>query len=288
MREELQPDQPCQAVHLSSQALTSRIAKHRFRLESPASIFWRPTEHITIKLPPDFDPTTRYDAESELVLTFTPCGPIRTLNGDTSVGSNLRGVDGDIISDDDHDTEQETKLNSSTNNDLDFEILTSRGRIVSLIGLPRFKPLRINILTYGGGFPADLLSASHETIMVAGGTGIAPFLSLPLDLRSQKSLVWCINSLDYKLVRAVNLYSFRTARIFLSPVQDSNAGAINVEVGPNTCNRRLEQQDFEQICTLSDSKTILFCGGKAFEWQIKWWALSLNKSIITVPRPEGF
>jgi hypothetical protein len=195
-----------------------------------------------------------------------------------------------------------------------ISILSRNGRVTSLLGLPRINGLRAEVLDVGGGFSPDLLGVSSSlgnTIAVAGGTGAGCFLSvtssdkkLPLSAFSKKvypfqnRLLWSIRGDDFRLVEYVlenglidpqvwiatvfvtagqeddGLIAGNTIRFWEDKLQSMTSSKVKFH-----CRRMSEQDMFPNGDAECD--TVLFCGSKALEFQIKQWSMSRAKVYVT-------
>ncbi|KAL1898457.1 hypothetical protein Sste5346_003360 [Sporothrix stenoceras] len=247
-------------AHTSSRRVTAGISFHSFgheatkTEEAPASQRWlRPTQNVTLQFPTDLDPAGGKHglSETERRCTFTPCAATR---------------DG-------------------------LSILTRNGRITGLLGLPRpYQTLAAEVVDVGGGFSEDALSQS--SVCIAGGTGIAPFLTM--DATSSKTLCWSTRSDDFGAVEfalketLIRPDEWLFVSIFVTSGED--AGGLVAEKPAawweetfktlkstyagniNFYKRRIATDDLVVEKTKGDL-TILFCGSKSLEWQIRMWTM---------------
>jgi hypothetical protein len=239
------------ATHLSSHHLTPTLICHRFRLD-PA-IPWRPTQHIELQFPHNLDPTGTVNPElDKRRLLFTPCnaaagGPAATI-----------------------------LLN-------EVKFIAGAGRIASLIGLPRFIPLAAEVMCVGGGF-YGAFEDGKRPIAVAGGSGVAPFLAVAWG----GTLMWSVRAIDAELLRVVDLGGWKEVKIFITGAEQHQGPALRSEVN-GIANRHgsmevlFRRMRFEDL-TLRQAEDILFCGGKALEWQIKMWAMKTKSKVVTTTR----
>jgi hypothetical protein len=271
-------------VHQSSHRLTPAITWHVFYLSERSSFAWNPGESILMQLPPDIDLTARPLSDpASRQLYFTPCNSPS------------------------HGTTTAPRI----------EIILRNGRLSSLIATPRFNSLRASICSVGRGFDLDALNRDDtQTIAIAGGTGISPFLaisrSVPTswDANSARSLLWSLHVGDLALVMYVLENNYL-------PVDGWNRVVIFVTIGTDTiaassveikCRelwsrlpsdvqdriqfscRRMTEQDIRGVQSVSkitgiEKTTVYFCGSNSLRWQIKRWGIAMTTKVVTIPTP---
>jgi hypothetical protein len=206
-----------------------------------------------------------------------------------------------------------TKRNAGTA-EQSISIISRNGRITSLLGLPRLNGLTAQVLGVGGGFSThvlDLSSPSGNVVAVAGGTGAGCFLSVtssdkklslpPLSENVypvRNRLLWSIRGDDFRLVEYVlenellNPHAWSTEVFVTAGEEDDGLIAGNTvrfwddklqSMTRSTVKfhcRRMEEKDmFPDGEAKGD--TVLFCGSKALEFQIKQWSLGRAKVYVT-------
>lgn len=165
------------------------------------------------------------------------------------------------------------------------------------MGLPRpYRALTARAVDFGGGFPLPVLdsisiNASDHTVAccIAGGTGIAPFLTMQGVLSANMSLFWSVRSDDFGIVEFVleeNILcteKWAAVTIFFTSGEESEG--LLFEKPPNWWMEKLaslhekysllklEKRRITQADIGSEVKTALFCGSKSLEWQIRTWAM---------------
>lgn len=247
-------------AHTSSRRVTAGISFHSFghaeakTEESSVSQRWlRPTQNVTLQFHSDLDPAGGKHglSEAERRCTFTPCAATR---------------DG-------------------------LSIITRNGRITGLLGLPRpYQTLTAEVVDVGGGFSEDALTQS--SVCVAGGTGLAPFLTMEKTI--SKTLCWSIRSDDFGAVefalkeKLLRPEEWKSVSIFVTSGED--AGGLVAEKPPSWWDETFKTLNLAYTGNLSFYKrrmatedlviekpkgdpTILFCGSKSFEWQMRMWTM---------------
>ncbi|KAF7551860.1 hypothetical protein G7Z17_g4694 [Cylindrodendrum hubeiense] len=256
----------------SSHRLTPRISLHTFtRSGQPGrSTNIRPSGKVTLQFPPDLDPIAGSHnlSEEDRRLDFTPC------HFEHDASGNLAS----------------------------FSFMAGNGRVAGLIGLPRPQgQLTARLVDVGNGFPDNLLASNEGKACIAGGTGIACFLSLAsgrgwqdISEESESTLMCSIRGDDFKIIefflekQILNVSDWASVRIFITSGDDVDGltagkpeswwrsrfdslrqqfpGPLEFSLG------RMAQKDLEPF--LAEASTdILFCGSKSLEWQIKMWSL---------------
>jgi hypothetical protein len=181
-------------------------------------------------------------------------------------------------------------------------ILARNGRVTQLLGLPRLKgPLRAQVLDSGGGFPEEALKHLEGTVCIASGTGLAPFLAIASRDYEIKGahLLWTINGNDFGAVESLlssgllQPEAWASVGVFvtsgdemqgliagksihwwqerLGKLQQKHQGNLAIKCG------RMCQDDVLKIVS-DKTSSVLFCGNKSLEWQVKMWFL--NKTPV--------
>ncbi|KAJ0414070.1 hypothetical protein BJY00DRAFT_319180 [Aspergillus carlsbadensis] len=271
---------------VSSRRLTSGISLHTFQPVHPADhVQLRPTQHLLLEFPKDLDPTAgpRSLTDEQRQLCFTPCRVATTQHNDGTAEQSI-------------------------------SIVSRNGRVTSLLGLPRMNGLRADVLGVGGGFPPDMLdlsSSSARVIAVAGGIGVGCFFSVtssdknvPVSSSTDKPytsrnrLFWSIRGADFRLVEYILENGLIDPLVWMTEVfvtageeeegliagstikfwEEKVHGMANSMVRFHF--RRMEKQDM-----FSDSEatndTVIFCGSKALEFQIKQWSMGRGNVYVT-------
>ncbi|KAH8684113.1 hypothetical protein BGZ61DRAFT_534786 [Ilyonectria robusta] len=256
----------------SSHRLTPRVSLHTFarsgQLGRNTNI--RPSGKVSLQFPPDLDPIAGSHSlgEEDRRLDFTPC----RFEHDAS---------GNLCS---------------------FAFLASNGRVAGLIGLPRPQgQLTARLVDVGNGFPDDVLALNDVKVYVAGGTGIACFLSLVSGRSRQdtsqgmkSTLICSIRGDDFQIIdfflekQILNPHDWSCVRLFITSGDDvdgltagkpahwwqAHFGSLRQQFpGPlEFCLGRMSQKDLDPFLTEAFTN-VLFCGSKSLEWQIKMWSL---------------
>lgn len=145
----------------------------------------------------------------------------------------------------------------------------------------------------GGGFSPRVLD--DASVCIAGGTGIAPFLTMGAASMGRCTLCWSIRSDDFGAVEFVlqeqllRVDQWEAVSIFVTSGED--AGGLVVEKPAmwwetqfaelwekysgrlRLQKRRMGAEDLAVRYEkgLGETRTILFCGSKSLEWQIRMW-----------------
>jgi hypothetical protein len=253
-----------------------------------------------MQLPTDIDLTTSFlssDPSLRQVL-FTPCGVQKVL-------FRAREIDAlNAAEKDEHVVWQ-----------IDF--LLRNGRLSTLIGTPRQPSLTAAVEHYASGFQ-DFEGITNFAA-IAGGTGICAYLALSqtLDRLNEmeftfRVLLWSIHHNDLMLVKYVldarhlcpdqwsDMVIFVTSgtdssgqreHALLSQIEKlrSQLSAEHRSRLRFVCGRMAEDDLANATMNMNGSTKdcVFFCGGKAFQWQIKRWALSRKVSIKTIQQPSG-
>ncbi|CAK7229161.1 hypothetical protein SCUCBS95973_007126 [Sporothrix curviconia] len=265
-------------THRTSRRVTASISFHCFwfvtspdhdsdpgHASSPPLLqrWLRPTQNVTLQFPADLDPAGGKHGMSvaDRRCTFTPC------RGDSS----------------------------------QIDILTRNGRVTGLLGLPRpYQTLTAEVLEVGGGFSAAALAAA--SVCIAGGTGIAPFLTMGASEAGTraKGLCWSVRSDDFGAVefalqeQLLRAEDWAGVSIFVTSGEDG-VGVVAEkpaawwettlttlqEAHParnlSFARRRMAAADIAvdvgEDGQSGQNKTILFCGSKSLEWQVRMWAM---------------
>ena len=215
---------------------------------------YRLGQYITLQFPPDLDPIggSRTLSDADRKLSFTPC---KVCHG----GGSTR-----------------------------ISFLAKNGRVTGLIGLPRPNgPLTSMLLEVGGGFSRKALSAERMAC-VAGGTGIACFAAMGHRKTGLGLLIHSIGAEEFDLFLALldsNVLqpdAWTTIHVFITPGLNQYGGR-SAQWWPNRLANlhypanihfalgRMSESEFQ--CLRSAADTILFCGSRSLEWQIKMWAM---------------
>ncbi|CAK7212653.1 hypothetical protein SEUCBS140593_001575 [Sporothrix eucalyptigena] len=183
-------------------------------------------------------------------------------------------------------------------------ILTRNGRITGLLGLPRpYRTLTAEMVEVGGGFSREVLG--DASVCIAGGTGIAPFLTMGAS-SSSKKLCWSLRSDDFGAAEFVLQEGLLKAEewlevsIFVTSGEDGagvvaekppswwestfttlrqiySAGKLSLSKG------RMAAEDIVvDSADTTQKKTVLFCGSKSLEWQVRIWAMMSTTGATTV------
>ncbi|ERT02423.1 uncharacterized protein SPSK_10649 [Sporothrix schenckii 1099-18] len=272
-----QTPQPLTLVHTSSRRVTAAIGFHSFAKQpppaghesslssssSPPERWLRPTQNVTLQFPADLDPTagTHGLSGADRRCTLTPCAATRD----------------------------------------DVSILTRNGRITGLLGLPRpYQTLTADVVGVGGGFAVAVLADATRCLCVAGGTGVAPFLTMPHT--GTKSLCWSLRSDDFGAVAFVLREAllrpdeWSSVSVFVTSGEDAGGlvaekpaawwaatFATLRETYPGNLHfakRRMASEDVASEET-TGNRTVLFCGSKSLEWQIRMWTMGQATVYVT-------
>ncbi|KAI1072848.1 hypothetical protein LB507_011475 [Fusarium sp. FIESC RH6] len=263
---------PDMLKHVSSTRLTPNLSIHTFAVQTNQNFnrSFRPGQHLTIRFPPDLDPVSGPQnlSEEDRRLSFTPY----------HVGYADDGM---------------TKT---------ISLMARNGRVTGLLGLPR-GPLVATIIQAGGGFPPAILGSTQRLICVAGGTGIAPFIAMAVEMNrkrgaengEKKPVLMCsIRANDFGAVEYLLTHQllrprdWSMVRIFITngeegdDMVDSKSSQWwherlknllqNLDGNSGFCLRRMELRDIEPVVNETDDP-VLFCGSKQLEWQVKMWLL---------------
>ncbi|KPA39270.1 hypothetical protein FLAG1_07881 [Fusarium langsethiae] len=149
---------PDMLKHVSSTRLTPNLSVHTFAVQANQHFnrSFRPGQHLTIQLPRDLDPVSGPQnlSEEDRRLSFTPY----------HVGYADNGVIETV------------------------SLMARNGRVTGLLGLPRPRdPLVAEIVQAGGGFLPEILDSSQRLICIAGGTGMALFIAMAVDMNRRSS-----------------------------------------------------------------------------------------------------
>ncbi|CAG7565883.1 unnamed protein product [Fusarium equiseti] len=149
---------PDMLKHVSSTRLTPNFSVHTFAVQANQKFNrrFRPGQHLTIQFPRDLDPVSGPQnlSEEDRRLSFTPY--------------HVEYADNGVI---------ET-----------VSFMARNGRVTGLLGLPRPRdPLVAIIVQAGGGFPPPVLDSAQRLICIAGGTGIAPFITMAVEMNRKSS-----------------------------------------------------------------------------------------------------
>ncbi|KAF5675107.1 hypothetical protein FCIRC_7580 [Fusarium circinatum] len=258
--------------HISSTRLTPSLSIHSFSIltNHEFSRSFRPSQHLTLQFPPDLDPVSGPQnlSDQERCLSFTPF--------------HLQyAEDGTIES---------------------VSLMARNGRVTGLLGLPRpHGPLVAKIVEVGGGFPSEIMEQAGQALCIAGGTGIAPFISMAAAKNCSHSatdpkpiLICSIRGDDFGVIEYLwnheMLYprDWGLIRIFVTPGEET--GGMAAGKSQSWWHRRfkellhdhndsdvfrlgrVEKEDLEGLSKDGDG-TVLFCGSKQLEWQVKMWFL---------------
>ncbi|KAF5251701.1 hypothetical protein FANTH_3311 [Fusarium anthophilum] len=258
--------------HISSTRLTPSLSIHSFSIltNHEFSRSFRPSQHLALQFPPDLDPVSGPQnlSDQERCLSFTPF-------------HFQYAEDGTIES---------------------VSLMARNGRVTGLLGLPRpHGPLVAKIVEVGGGFPSEIMKQAGQTLCIAGGTGIAPFIAMvaakncshsTTDLKP--SLICSIRGDDFGVIEYLwnheMLYprDWNLIRIFVTPGEET--GGLAAGKSQSWWHQRfkellhdqndsgvfhlgrIEKEDLEGFSEHADGP-VLFCGSKQLEWQVKMWFL---------------
>ena len=252
----------------SSERLSSGISLHTFSASGNSLQSFNASSHVDLLFLEDLDPTRPSQSDADRQLSFTP--------------AYVRKCPGEA-------THQ-------------LIILARNGRVTQLLGLPRLHgPLKASITSSGGGFPEEALRDLEGTVCIASGTGLAPFLAVASRDYPIKGahLLWTINGNDFgalEVLLSSNLLKpeqWSSVKVFitsgdemqgliagkgtqwwqdrLGELQRRHGGDLAIKCG------RMCQDDV--LKTVSDkTSSVLFCGNKSLEWQVKMWFL--NKAHV--------
>ncbi|KAF5973642.1 hypothetical protein FBULB1_8215 [Fusarium bulbicola] len=258
--------------HISSTRLTPSLSIHSFSIltNHEFSRSFRPSQHLTLQFPPDLDPVSGPQnlSDQERCLSFTPF--------------HLQyAEDGTIES---------------------ISLMARNGRVTGLLGLPRpHGPLVAKIVEVGGGFPSEIMEQAGKTLCIAGGTGIAPFISMAAAKNCshstndpKPSLICSIRGDGFGVIEYLwnheMLYprDWNLIRIFVTPGEETGGLAAGKsqswwhqrfkellhDQNDSDVFRlgRIEKEDLEGFSEHADGP-VLFCGSKQLEWQVKMWFL---------------
>jgi hypothetical protein len=206
-----------------------------------------------------------------------------------------------------------TKRNDGTA-EQSISIISRNGRITSLLGLPRLNGLTAQVLGVGGGFSPDVLdlsSSSGNLVAVAGGTGAGCFLSVTsLDKKMpqppfsedvypvRNRLLWSIRGDDFRLVEYVLENELLNPHVWSTEVFVTAGEEDDGLITGNTVRfwedklHSMTSPTVKFYCRRMDDKdmfpdgeakgdTVLFCGSKALEFQIKQWSMGRAKVYVT-------
>ncbi|KAH7121422.1 hypothetical protein EDB81DRAFT_813925 [Dactylonectria macrodidyma] len=270
------PEQESSWTLQSSHSLTPRISLHTLTRSSySGNVNIPPSGKVTLQFASDLDSIAGSHnlSDQDRRLDFTPCHFERDASGILSA----------------------------------FAFLASNGRVAGLIGLPRPQgQLTAKLIDVGDGFPSSVLISGRVKTCIAGGTGIACFLSLasgkslPDTNGGNKSKLICsIRGDDFPIIefflekQMLNLVDWSFIRIFVTSGDDVDGltagkpeswwtthfeslrkrlpGPLEFSLG------RMTQEHMDQFLA-EESTDVLFCGSKSLEWQVKMW--SLGKTVV--------
>ena len=273
-------------VHQSSHRLTATITWHVFRLSDLSDFVWRPGESFLMQLPSNIDLTGHQHSDpASRQLYFTPCNSPR------------------------HGTTGGQRI----------EFILRSGRLSSLIATPRFESLRAEICLVGSGFDLHPINRNDlQTIPIAGGTGISPFLALSSPTsdceasNSRRILFWSLHVGDLALALYVLLNNYlpmegwKMVTIFVTKGLDTiTTSTVETQCRqiwshlPSAtqdqvqfCCRRMTEQDIQGVqkadeIAETEQTIIYFCGSKSLQWQIKRWVIGTTLKVLTIPIPES-
>lgn len=255
-----------QAVLESSQRLSPGITLHTFNIPSNFHGSIRPSGHVDFQFPPDLDLIygDRGFSDTDRLLSFTPC----------------------------------CAQYDESHKSLRLFILTRNGRLTQLISAPRIQgPLVADFLGSAGGFTSSALQDSQRALCIASGTGVAPFISLgEVQGRTREAHLLCtLNGADFPAIEHLLEHNMLVSSnwgsvgIFITTGDDSSGLVAGKPMDwwerkiasmKSSCSgqkisfhcRRMSQIDIEGILNARQC-SVLFCGSKTLEWQIKMWTL---------------
>ena len=261
-------------THVSSTRLTPNLSVHTFAVHANQDFnrSFRPGQHLTVQFPRDLDPVSGPQnlSEEDRRLSFTPY--------------HVGYADDGVI---------ET-----------ISLMARNGRVTGLLGLPRPDgPLVARIVQAGGGFPPDILDSAQRLICIAGGTGIAPFITMAAEMNRKRSvedgekkpvLMCSIRANDFGAVeylltdQLLRPRDWSMVRIFITNGEEGDkmvdgkssqwwherlkSLSQNLDGNSGFCLRRMELRDIEPVVNETEDP-VLFCGSKQLEWQVKMWLL---------------
>ncbi|EPE02452.1 hypothetical protein F503_00720 [Ophiostoma piceae UAMH 11346] len=249
-------------THQTSHRVTANISYHSFSVSTDGTSscpalgkpWLRACQNATLQFPRDLDPVAGL-SEEERRCTFTPCA-------------------------------------GGTNRNDGLAILTRNGRITGLLGLPRpYRTLTAEVVDVGGGFPESVIESIHRTgaICIAGGTGIAPFMTMGGAIAAKLHLLWSVGSDDFGFVEFVlekqllRVEQWSRITVFVTSGEDAGGRVVKKPAtlwtdkfsslrftypGLGLEKRRTTQGDM-----VPEVKAVLFCGSKSLEWQIRMWTM---------------
>ena len=256
-----------------SHRLTPGITLHVFSLPSRCRPFIIPGGHIEVQFGPELDPIygARSLSENDRRLSFTPCS---------------------------------VKSSNATGN-LSLFILAGNGRVTQMISAPRLDTVLMGTLVgSGGGFPPEAFQNTHNTLCIASGTGIAPFLTLAESGRvmNDMHLFYSLRGSEFQLFEHIldqnllHLSSWKSVNVYVTAGTEDTVYVggksskwwqekftdFTAKSGPTLKlhTGRMSLATFKGLFTLG-SKHVLFCGGKPFEWQVKMWFLDSMRVFTT-------
>ncbi|KAJ4108678.1 hypothetical protein NW768_012155 [Fusarium equiseti] len=150
---------PDMLKHVSSTRLTPNLSVHTFAVQADQHFnrSFRPGQHLTIQFPRDLDPVSGPQnlSEEDRRLSFTPY--------------HVEYADNGVIE--------------------AISFMARNGRVTGLLGLPRpHDPLVARIVQASGGFPPAVPDSAQRLICIAGGTGIAPFIAMAIEMNCKSSV----------------------------------------------------------------------------------------------------
>ena len=257
----------------SSTRLTPSTYLHVFLEATPGSKTLKllPGEHVTLQFPARLDPLggDRNLSAGQRCLRFTPCQI-----PSTSCPNRL-------------------------------SLLAGNGRVTGLIALPRPDgQLTAELVETSGGFNFKALDTRHDLICVAGGTGIACFAAMgtagSLKTTADKTLIWSIRGEEFGLFENVidsgllRREDWSRIKVFVTAgLEQSSAiggkphkwwlerfASYETKCKVEFALRRMAKGDVDDMAA-KKSTTVLFCGGKNLEWQVRMWALDVAKVFTT-------
>lgn len=246
-----------------SRCLSPGVSLHVFSVPGRHVPQLNLTGHIDLLFFEDLDPTRKSKLHADRFFTFSPCY--------TRAGSDERPAE--------------------------IHVLVRNGRVAQLLGIPRMNgPLTAGIVSTSGGFPPEALENLEQASCVASGTGLAPFIPLCESQHDTRvaQLLYTINGNDFRAIEyllesgTLDPGKWAAVTVFVTagdsihgliagkPVWEweQRLAKLQSRYSPNMrfkC-RRIAKQDVVRNGSANTSK-ILFCGGKALEWQMRMWLL---------------
>lgn len=305
------------AIHVSTSRITQAIQLHTFHLRPVSNLRWTPSQHIELQFPPDLDligGRVALDDERRR-LELTPCSYRLISNQSCELSdnddTNVTAAGAGTVSNANVEVQFVTRTGTLTS-----QIGLPRFRTLeaSVVGCGGGFPAITNRDADGKG-----TAMVPTSIAVAGGVGISAFLATAAamghleDKQIQESeqnmkplaLLWTLHVDDWEFVyfaierRLLVVDNWSWIHVFLTTgtekMAPGRAEHIVQTIGElSSANERLvfhfRRMQVDNLAEAIASRTlprakiaptplILFCGGKALEWQIKFWARGMNRPV---------